>query len=184
MTTIDDAANFSERFHLRDGSEVLMRAVRPDDLDKLVAAFHELDPESVYTRFHSPKRELSASDIGRFQSIDFVHSIMLVLTRHVGGKEVIIGGASCFFGQTPEGVAMAEVSFTVEEDYQGQGLASRLLKVLIEMARARGTAHLEAEVLSENSAMRKVFERSGLPLRTRRDGGEVHIEMDLKSDVG
>ena len=157
-----------------------MRAARPDDLDRIVDAFHALEPESVYTRFHGPKRELSAGDIGRFRSIDFVHSMMLVLTRQVDGHELIIGGVSCFFGPTPEGAEMAEISFTIEEDYQGQGLAGQLLQVAVEMARQRGTVRLEAEVLGENTAMLKVFERSRLPLRKTREGGVVHVEMALQ----
>ena len=107
MNDLGDLASFSRVCHLRDGSEVLMRAVRQDDLGRIVEAFHTLEPASIYTRFHSPKRELSAGDIGRFRAIDFVHSLMLVLTRHVDGKELIIGGVSCFFGPTPEGAEMA-----------------------------------------------------------------------------
>jgi RimJ/RimL family protein N-acetyltransferase len=180
MNDVGNPASFSRVCHLRDGSEVLMRAARPDDLDKVVDAFHALEPESIYTRFHGPKRELSAGDISRFRSIDFVHAIMLVLTRQVDGKELIIGGVSCFFGPTPEGAEMAEISFTVEEDYQGQGLAGQLLQVVVDMARRRGTVRLEAEVLGENTAMLKVFERSGLPLHKTRQGGEVHVEMALQ----
>ena len=67
MNDLGDPASFSRVCHLRDGSEVLMRAVRPDDLDKVVDAFHALEPESIYTRFHWPKRELSAGDISRFK---------------------------------------------------------------------------------------------------------------------
>ena len=93
MNELSDPASFSRVCHLRDGSEVLMRAARPDDLGKIVDAFHALEPESIYTRFHGPKRELSAGDVNRFRSIDFVHSIMLVMTRQVDGKELIIGGA-------------------------------------------------------------------------------------------
>jgi RimJ/RimL family protein N-acetyltransferase len=180
MSDLGDPASFSRICHLRDGSEVLMRAVRQDDLGRIVEAFHMLKPESIYTRFHSPKRELSAGDIGRIKAIDFVHSLMLVLTRHVDGKELIIGGVSCFFGPTPEGAEMAEISFTIEEDYQGQGLAGQLLQVVVDMARQRGTVRLEAEVLGENTAMLKVFERSGLPLRKTRESGVVHVEMALQ----
>ena len=38
---------------------------------------------------------------------------------------------------------------------------------------------LVAEVLPENSAMRKVFERAGLAVQTRRQSGVMHFDMRL-----
>ena len=188
MNEYDDPAQFSQAYTLRDGTPVVMRAVRPGDLDKVVAAFHALDPESVYTRFHSPKRELSAADLDIVRSIDFVHSIMLVVTCQADDGERIIGGISCFFDAGTDAPAAgaqepgesAEIAFTVEEDYQRQGLAGLLLRVLVSMLRVRGTATLRAEVLAENVAMLKVFERSGLPIQRRREGGVMHVELSLK----
>jgi GNAT superfamily N-acetyltransferase len=74
---------------------------------------------------------------------------------------------------------VAEVAFTVEENYQALGIAGRLLRQLIEIARSCGIADLEAEVLAGNRAMLHVFERSGLPTRLRRDGLSVHLTMSL-----
>ncbi len=36
---------------MREGRPVLIRAVRADDRERIVAAFHKLDPQAVYTRF-------------------------------------------------------------------------------------------------------------------------------------
>lgn len=74
---------------------------------------------------------------------------------------------------------MAEAAFTVEEDFQGQGLASRLLAALVTLARRHGLVRLEAEVLAGNAPMLVVFERSGLPLRRRRERGVIHLDLDL-----
>ncbi len=189
MSDDDDPAAFSQAHTLRDGTAVVIRAVRPDDMDKVIAAFDALDPESIYTRFHSPKRQLSDADLDLIRSIDFVHSIMLVVTLQADDGERIIGGISCFFSpaaDSPQGSGeeaageSAEIAFTVEEDHQGQGLAGLLLRVLVAMLRSRGTATLVAEVLAENQAMLKVFERSGLPMQRSRDGGVVHVELSLK----
>jgi len=182
MGEYDDPAHFSQSYTLRDGTPVVLRAVRPeDDMDRLVAAFHALEPESVYTRFHSPKRELSDADIQLIRSVDFVHSMMFVVTRPAEGGEQILGGVSCFFApRTEAGGESAEIAFTIEEDYQGQGLAGLLLRVLVSMLRIRGTATLNAEVLADNVAMLKVFERSGLPIHRTRDHGVVHVELSLK----
>ena len=80
---------------------------------------------------------------------------------------------------TPDGAKAAEVAFTIEEDYQGNGLATRLLETMIEIARRHRIVRFEADVLADNAAMLAVFNRCGLPMRKRRDGGVTHIEMDL-----
>lgn len=48
-----DLRNFSALEPLRDGLTVTVRAVRPDDKDKIVAAFEALEPASAYARFFS-----------------------------------------------------------------------------------------------------------------------------------
>jgi ribosomal protein S18 acetylase RimI-like enzyme len=68
----------------------------------------------------------------------------------------------------------------VEEDFHGLGIAGRVLRHLAAIARARGIASFEAEVLPENKAMQAVFARSGLPMRTRREDGVVHVALALQ----
>jgi hypothetical protein len=50
---------------------------------------------------------------------------------------------------------------------------------LVEVARDRGFACLEADVLAENPSMLKVFARSGLPVRKRHEAGSLHLWLDL-----
>jgi RimJ/RimL family protein N-acetyltransferase len=84
---------------------------------------------------------------------------------------------------TPGSIRSAEVAFTVEEDYQRQGLASKLLAAIVEMARSLGISQLEADVLAGNQAMLVVFQRSGLPMSTSRSAGVVHLVLDLTTGL-
>ena len=68
------------------------------------------------------------------------------------------------------------------EDYQGRGIASRLLAHLAALARSQRLTHFEADVLSQNSAMFAVFRRCGFPMRQRRDGGVVHLTLELAAN--
>jgi RimJ/RimL family protein N-acetyltransferase len=105
--------------------------------------------------------------------------VALVATVGEGDGEVIIGaGRYVSFGDT-RALPSAEVAFTIEEDYQGQGLASRLLRHLIAVGREKGLAQFEAEVLAENKAMLTVFERSGLPMKKAFEGGTLHVTLSL-----
>ena len=57
----------------------------------------------------------------------------------------------------------AEVALSVEEDYHGQGIATRILNHLVRIAREKGVDQFEAEVLPGNTSMLAVFSRIGLP---------------------
>jgi hypothetical protein len=55
---------------------------------------------------------------------------------------------------------------------------------LVTLARRHGLVRLEAEVLSVNAPMLAVFQRSGLPLRQRRESGVIHLDLDLAPPPG
>ena len=51
------------------------------------------------------------------------------------------------------------------------------------MARTRDIDELEADVLTANRSMLRVFERSGLPTRSRREGSSVHLSLSLNQGI-
>jgi len=183
----DDAGDdrrFSQAITLRDGTPVTIRVMRPDDRERIVTAFSKLDASTIYTRFFSYRKEIPAKTLDRIAAIDFDHLAGLVATLGEGSDETVIAAATYVLTHGSEGEKTAEVAFTVEEDYQGQGLATRLLAALIALARRHGIAHFEADVLAGNSPMLAVFQRSGLPMRKRSEGGVVHVTMDLAPTAG
>ena len=182
MTDVSDPGHFSQPAVLRDGTPVLIRAIRPDDGNMIAVAFRKLDPQSVYTRFFSFKKDLSADEIERLETPDFVHAVVLVAAVGTGADEILIGGASYTVCSEADAVPMAELAFTIGEEYQGKGLSSQFLALLVEMARGQGIARFEADVLASNRAMLAVFERSGLPMTRARDEGVVHVVLDLRQD--
>jgi len=174
-----DLRNFSALEPLRDGLTVTVRAVRPDDKDKIVAAFQALEPASVYARSFQHKSELTAEELREATELDFENDVALVTTLGQGGRETIIGGARYSAFAEADGQRAAEIAFTVEEDYQGQGIASALLRHLTRIGRERKVTRFRADVLANNSAMLGVFERSGLPMSARRDSEVIHVILDV-----
>ena len=179
----DDPRDFSRRFVLRDGTPVLICAIRPDDVERVRATFYRLDAESVYTRFFSHKKDLSAEEVERLGGADFVHAVVLVAVIGSGAEEAIVGGGSYYVHTAADGTQLAEVAFTVEDDYQGRGLSSQLLALLADIARGQGIARFEAEVLAGNAPMLTVFQHSGLPMTKTQDDGVVHVVLQLALTV-
>jgi RimJ/RimL family protein N-acetyltransferase len=178
--TDPDASHFRLPWRLRDGTPVVIRAVRDDDRARIVRAFHELEPESVYTRLFSYRKELTQEDLDRLAGANFVDSVVLVVAKEGGdGDEILLGGVSYYARTAADGARVAEIAFTIEEDYQGQGLASKLLQLAVDIARSQGIARLEADVLAGNAAMLGVFRHSGLALTETAQEDVIHVEMDL-----
>ena len=75
---------------------------------------------------------------------------------------------------------VAEVSFTVADDLQGRGVATRMLEQLASIAAAEGIQRFDAEVLDDNTSMLRVFERAGFDLRSRGDFDEVIVSLDIR----
>ena len=180
----DAARQFSEPIVLRHGKPALVRAIRADDRERLQAAFHALEPESVYLRYFSYKAELTEADLERLCEPDFHERVVLVVTTGGndtgGGDEVIIGSGGYVAHAAQDGTRVAEVAFAVEEDLHDEGVASKLLAVLAGLARADAIAHFEAEVLARNAPMLLVFAHSGLPMKqTHSDDGVVSVTLNL-----
>jgi GNAT superfamily N-acetyltransferase len=170
-----DASRYLEKETLRNGLEVCFRAARPDDWERVVEAFDELDPESVYLRFFGPKKGFSEAEIRNFRVADFRNRVILLCTTRRDGREVVIASAT----YVRVGEADAEVAFVVEEDYHRLGIAGKLLRHLGRIARDGGIRAFVAEVLPHNSGMLGVFERSGWPMVAKKADGTVHVTLAL-----
>lgn len=164
---------------LRNGMAVTIRAVRPTDRDRVIAAFHKLERESIYLRFFAYKDELSEAELKHLTEVDFDRRVVLLATTGRDEDEAIIGAGSYTACTRSAGASSAEVGFIVEEDYHGLGIAGRLLRHLAVIARERGITQFEAEVLPQNGAMVSVFARSGFPMTEERIEGTIRVTMDL-----
>ena len=169
----------TQQINLKNGLSATIRVITPDDKEKIITAFSKLEAETTYTRFFSYKKALSEAELDKACSTDFINRVALAAFIQTDASDVIIGAASYSAHDTSDGARAAEVAFTIEEDYHGQGLASILLKTLIEIARQHEISRLEADVLASNAPMLAVFHRCGLPTTTTTDDGVIHLEMNI-----
>jgi GNAT superfamily N-acetyltransferase len=178
-----DARNYNAKETLKNGIVVTIRAVRPDDKHGIAEAFRNLDRESVYTRFFRYKNELTEEELRRAAEVDFEDIVALVVTKESGKGETIIAGGRYIAFDGPGAERHAEVAFIVEEDYQGLGIATRILRHLTGIARDRGISAFEADVLAENKGMLTVFAKCGLPIKQTYDGDTIHVTLPLAGDI-
>ena len=172
---MSEAASFSATELLRNGRRVEIRALRPGDRDGLLAAANRTSDQSLYRRFFGVRRAFTEEEVASFVNIDFVDEVALVAVMRESGREVVAGGGRYIVVRP----GTAELAFTVVDEFQGQGIASALLRHLTALARAAGLREFIAEVLPDNTAMLRVLERSGLRVQRKRESGVVHITLQL-----
>jgi GNAT superfamily N-acetyltransferase len=170
-----EVARYSAIELLPDGRRIEIRALRPDDQVDLLAAIDRASSQSLYRRFFGAKRDFSEKEVAFFLNIDFINHVALVAVAEESGRAVIVAGGRYVVG--PPGVA--EVAFVVIDEYQGQGIGAALLRHLAVVARGAGLKEFTAEVLPDNIPMLKVFEKSGLKCRTKREPGATHVALQL-----
>ena len=161
---------------MKDGNDVTIRAMRPDDKQRLVTAFLHLQPQTIRTRFFCPKKILSEDDLRWLDDVGQANHMGLAATVTEGCDELVVGeGSYVVLGRS------AEIGFTVADAWQGRGIASRLMRHLARIARDRGVNEFEAYVLPDNEPMLAVFRRSGLPMSIRYAEGVLHVTLALDS---
>ena len=174
-----NAASYAATEQLRNGAALQIRALLPSDRDEMLAAVGRFSNQTLYRRFFAPKRSFSEREIEFFLNVDFTSHVALVAVLSEGGRQVIVGGARYVVSQP----GCAEVAFAIDDPHQKLGIATHLIRHLIEIARANGLKAFIAEVLPENTPMLKIFERCGLTMETRRERGVVHVELALSPGV-
>jgi GNAT superfamily N-acetyltransferase len=169
-------ASYSVSEVLRDGVVVLIRAIRPNDQQRLLRHFQGLSPQSVYYRFFGLKRSLNDDDLCHLTELDFVNHVGLVATMECDGDERFIGVGRYI---RSENVPHAEVAFAVLDEYQGHGIGTLLLRHLAGIARMNGIRRFTAEVMGGNQQMLEVFDNSGFGVHDLHESGVVHVTLDI-----
>ncbi|MET3991855.1 RimJ/RimL family protein N-acetyltransferase [Bradyrhizobium sp. JR7.2] len=170
-----DAANYSRQERLRDGRLVDIRALRPEDEPDMLAALEETSAQSLQRRFFVTKRHFSERERAFFMEPDFRNHVALVACTEEASRSMIIGGGRYVIFEP----GRAEAAFVVIDAWQGRGVGGLLTHHLIAIAREAGLTELTAEVLPENAAMLRVFDKFGFKPATTREPGVIHMALKL-----
>ena len=162
---------------LKDGSEVVVRPLESGDASELGAAIERLSPESRYRRFLSPIPRLPASHLRSLTDID--HHTREALVAFDPASRRGLGVAR--WGLLADDPGAAEVAVGVANDKQRLGLASALLRLLLDRAKAEGLREARAATQGENRAALRLLERFGFR-RTRSEGGVIEFALALDAD--
>lgn len=152
---------------LRDAAHVLVRPILPSDRGKLADAQPGFSQESHYRRFFSAP-PLSEKVIQYLIDVDyFDHFAWVVLAADEPDEP---GVASARYIRERDAEDIAEVAFSVIDEYQGRGLGTFLLGALAVAATENGVHRFRARVLTENEPMRAILRRAGAHMEFSEPG--------------
>lgn len=172
---------YAAPFRLKNGLEVLVRPIRPED-EPLMVAFHErLSDRTVYFRyFHVVKlgERISHDRLTRICFIDYDRDMALVAEhRPADGPSRILGVGRL---TKARGLPSAEFAIVVTDEMQGQGLGTELLRRLVAIGRDEGIARITGDILPENHDMQRVAAKVGFACRYDPALGVVRAELLLE----
>lgn len=142
---------------------------------KCLEHFLRLDPESVYTRFCSPLKEEALSNYVKKMNFekDGIFGIFDIDLNIVGIGECVIESNR----------DSAEVGFSVEKPYQGQGLGNKLMERVVRFAKTQNKHHLEMVCLRTNAATIHLAKKHGLHIQSSYGESLAVIDMEEVNPV-
>jgi GNAT superfamily N-acetyltransferase len=162
---------------LSDGTPVTIRPIRPEDSGMEQEFVRHLSEDSRYFRFLGSLRELAPKKLRFFTEIDYERHMAFVATIARDDKEVEIGVARYVATENP---GSCEFAVTVDDAWQGTGVAGLLMISLMQSARERGFKTMEGIVLASNRKMLKFARQLGFKSqRNLGDSDTVRIELQL-----
>jgi RimJ/RimL family protein N-acetyltransferase len=152
------------------GGKIMLRPARITDERPLQEFFYGLSNESVYKRFLAFKREHPHEEMQ--QLVDFDYEANLAIVACTLDTEEIVGVIRY---DVDPATKLADIAFTVRDEWQGRGVGTLMMKRMKEIAFARGLAGFTADVLSTNAPALAMFHESGVRFRAELNAGVYHL---------
>jgi acetyltransferase len=168
-------------WRMKDGTEVVIRPIRPED-EPLLVKFHEtLSERSVYQRYlHMLQlsQRVAHERLTRICFIDYDREMALVAEHKdpKTGERRIIAVTRI---KKVHGTEDAEFAEIISDEYQGRGLGTELLKRMLDVARDEKVGRVIGDILPENLVMQRICEKLGFQVKRSIEDPVVKVELEL-----
>jgi acetyltransferase len=172
---------YVEPWTMKDGTEITIRPIRPEDEPLVVEFHHKLSEQSVYMRyFHmiALSQRIEHERLTRICYVDYDREIALVADykNPASGEHEVLAVARLAKDRASD---EAQFAVLVADPVQGKGLGAELLKRILEIARQEKIRTVTAEIMLDNYGMQKLCERLGFRLERDTEEGVVRARIEL-----
>jgi acetyltransferase len=168
---------WERRVTLRDGAEILVRPIRPEDEPLYGPFVARVSAEDARMRFFGPIKEFNHAFLERFTHVDYEHAIAFIALDARTGEMLGVARLHAH-GETRTG----EYAIIVRSDLKGHGLGLILMQTVIAFARAKGFSSIDGQVLHENTTMLKMCSDLGFTIEMNPTAPALsNVRLDLAS---
>ena len=176
---LEDLRQHSDTLRTRQGEALNVRFVEPRDADELQHYFRSLSTRSRYNRFFGAISELPNGLLHDFLEVGERDRFTVVATMMVDGFESIVAEARyAIHAET----ATLEFGLSVDDRWQGHGIATALMKNLECRAAALGAEHMFGDTLRSNETMISLARKSGFAFVNHPDDWKL-VRFDKEISV-
>jgi acetyltransferase len=133
---------------LRDGTNVLIRPIRPEDEALYEPFFAAVTDQDLRLRFFAPIKEFSHAFVARLTQLDYARAMAFIAIDPSSGA--MLGVVRLHANANYDA---AEYAVLVRSDFKGRGLGWLLMQTMIDYASAEGLQTIEGQVLQDNTTM-------------------------------
>jgi acetyltransferase len=163
---------------LKDGKEILLRPIKPEDEPLWREMLSNCSKESIYHRFRYDFYYNSHEVASKFCFIDYDREIAIVAKYEEDGVKKLVG-VGRLIGD-PD-VEVMEYAILITDEWQKKELGYILTKYCMEIAKSKGVKTLAAETTKENKAMISVFRRLNFKMKFNEDSS-VSVRKDIQEE--
>ncbi|MGY8711162.1 GNAT family N-acetyltransferase [Bradyrhizobium sp. 18BD] len=176
---LEDLKQYSDMLRTRDGETINVRFVEPRDTEELQHYFRSLSTRSRYNRFFGAISELPYGLLRDFLQVGERERFTVVATKGIDGFETIVAEARyAFHAET----STLEFGLSVDDRWQGHGIATALMKNLECRAAALGAEHMFGDTLRSNETMISLARKSGFAFVNHPDDWKL-VRFDKEIHV-
>ena len=162
---------------LKDGAQVHLRPIRPDDEPRLVDLYSRLSHDTRYQRFFSVVQRLPPDWAHFLANVDYERRFALVVEQPGDPALIAVGR----YEPAPGEPDVAELAVVVQDGWQGKGIGTALMDGLLREAASHGITRFRAYVLGQNRRMLKLLRRSTEVVEQRTERGVVDLLLAAKA---
>ncbi|AWM03579.1 GNAT family N-acetyltransferase [Bradyrhizobium amphicarpaeae] len=176
---LEDLKQYSDTLRTREGKALSVRFVEPRDIDELQHYFRSLSVRSRYNRFFGAISELPKALLQDFLEVGERDRFTVVATMMIDGFETIVAEAR--YALHAETMTL-EFGLSVDDHWQGHGIATALMKNLECRAAALGAEHIFGETLRSNATMISLARKSGFAFVNHPDDWKL-VRFDKEISI-
>ncbi len=160
---------------LNDGTDVLLRPIKPEDEPLWLELLGSCSKESIYSRFRYNFHYDSHEVATQFCFIDYAREVGIVAEIEKEGRKKLIGVGRLISDPDLETV---EYAVLITDLWQKKELGSILTKYCLEIAKNNNLKRMVAETTKDNKAMIAVFKKLEFNVHFNVDS-TVSVSKDL-----